>query len=198
MVAVRRNKIFQYFKLIISFKLYPKYSDKSNHKASCTCINIKISSLMNLMLHSWTIRDQNNENFVWFYGTKMKSFPSKFCFLYNCGDKHHMLYFKIQISRDARQREFLSSKTGDKAGTWIKGLKRVSNNFTLPDRATFHSTISMCLRQYLAEILPSCVNIYHTFQFVYQRCKFHPRPHISGHCFQLTANFPTKVLALVR
>ena len=92
----------------------------------------------------------------------MKSFPSKLCFLYNCGDKHHMLYFKIQISRDARQREFLSSKTGDKAGTWIKGLKKVSNNFTLPDRATFHSTIYMCLRQYIAEILPSCVNIYHT------------------------------------
>ena len=42
------------------------------------------------------------------------------------------------------------------------------------------------------------IYIYHTFQFVYQRCKFYPRPHISGHCFQITANFPTEVLALLR
>ena len=28
--------------------------------------------------------------------------------------------------------------------------------------------------------------------------KFYPRPHIAGHCFQITANFPTEVLALLR
>ena len=77
----------------------------------------------------------------------------------------------------------LGSETGDKAGTWIKGLGKLSNNFILPDRATFHSIISWCPWQYLGEICV-CVYIYHTFQFVYQRCKFHPRPCISGHCFQ--------------
>ena len=56
----------------------------------------------------------------------------------------------------------------------------------------------MGLRQYLAEIFSSCVYVYHTFQFLYQRCIFHPRPHISGHCFEVTANFPTKVLAPLR
>ena len=30
----------------------PNYADKGNHKPSCTCINIKISSLMNLMLQN--------------------------------------------------------------------------------------------------------------------------------------------------
>ena len=30
----------------------PNYSDKNNHKPSCTCINIKISSLVNLMLQN--------------------------------------------------------------------------------------------------------------------------------------------------
>ena len=122
------------------------------------------------------------------------------CFLYNCGDKHHMLYFKIAILWDASQWESLSSKTGDKAGTWIKGLKKLSNNFTLPDRTTFHSTISIYLTQYIADILSNClyIIIYHTFQFVYQRCKFYPRPHIAGHCSQITANFPTEVLALLR
>ena len=91
----------------------------------------------------------------------------------------------------------LASETGDKAGTWIKGLGKLSDNFILPDRATFHSITSRCPWHYLGEICV-CVYIYHTFQFVYQRCKFHPRPCISGHCFQTTANFPSKVLAFPR
>ena len=110
----------------------------------------------------------------------------------------HALQFQNSNIRGASQWESLYSKTGDKAGTWIKGLKKLCNNFILPDRATFHRTNSIGLRQYLVEILSSCVYIYHTFHFVYQRCKFHPRPHISGHCFQITANFPSKVLAPLR
>ena len=149
-------------------------------------------------LHSWTIRDQNNETLLDFMAQK-----------WNLQTNHIM--FSLQLlwrqtphaffqNSNASQWESLYSKTGDKAdsGTSIKGLKKLSNNYILPHRATFHSTISMCLRQYLRESLSSCVYIYHTFQFVYQRCNFHPRPHISGHCFQITANFPTKVLALLR
>ena len=129
---------------------------------------------------------------ILWYKNEIFSKQSIPCFLYNCGDKHHMLYciWKIQY-HEMQVNENLSLKAGDKAETWIKGLKKLRNNFILPDRAakSFHSTISMCPWQYLGEILSSCVYIYRTFQFVYQRWKFHPRPHTSGHCFQITANF---------
>ena len=39
-----------------------------------------------------------------------------------------MLYFKIPISRDASQWESLPLKAGGKAKTWIKGLKKLSDN----------------------------------------------------------------------
>ena len=105
----------------------------------------------------------------------------------------HALFQNPNIMR-CKSMRILAPETGDKAGTWIKGLEKLSKNFIPPDRARFHSNISMCAWQYLGEIF-ICVYIYHTFQFVYQRCKFHPRPRISGDFFQTTANFPTKVLA---
>ena len=34
----------------------PNYADKGNHKPSCTCINIKTSSLVNLMLQNCSLQ----------------------------------------------------------------------------------------------------------------------------------------------
>ena len=80
----------------------------------------------------------------------MKSSPSKSYHAFSTIVETNttcFMYFKIPVSGDASEWESLPSKTGDKAWTWIKGLKKLSNNSVLPDRATFGSTISMCLRQ---------------------------------------------------
>ena len=67
-------------------------------------------------------------NFNLWHKNKIFSKQTIPCFLYNYSDKHHMLYFKIPISRDASQWESLPLKVGGKAKTWIKGLKKLSNN----------------------------------------------------------------------
>ena len=58
--------------------------------------------------------------------------------------KHHLLYFKTQSFRIKTQSfRILPPESDDKIGPWIKGLEKLSNNFTLTDRATFQSNISV-------------------------------------------------------
>ena len=52
----------------------------------------------------------------------------------------HTLFQNSNIMR-CKSMRILAPETGDKGGTWIKGLEKLSNNFILPDRATFHSPI---------------------------------------------------------
>ena len=68
----------------------------------------------------------------------------------------HDLFQNPNIMR-CKSTRILAPETGDKAQTWIKGLEKLSNNFILPDSATFHSNISMCPWQYLGEI---CISVY--------------------------------------
>ena len=53
MTAVTRNKIFQYYKLIISFKLYPTIVTRAitNQPAHVSVLRY-LSSLMNLMMQN--------------------------------------------------------------------------------------------------------------------------------------------------
>ena len=117
----------------------------------------------------------------------MKSSPNNsyhvFSTIVKTNTTYLFLYLKHPISWNASQWECLSLKAGDKAETWIKGLKKLSNNFILPDRATksFHSTISMCPWQYLGEILSSHLYIYHTSHSSLNTKGVNVIPHIRAH-----------------